>query len=30
VVERTLSWLARSRRRYRDHERRLDHHAQIV
>lgn len=30
VVERTLSWLSRSRRLNRDHERRLDHHAQMV
>lgn len=30
VVERTLSWLARSRRLNRDHERRPDHHAQMV
>jgi transposase len=30
VVERTLSWLSRSRRRNRDHDRRLDHHAQMV
>ncbi|QFQ99915.1 IS5 family transposase [Streptomyces phaeolivaceus] len=30
VVERTLSWLSRSRRLNRDHERRPDHHAQMV
>ncbi|WP_225887653.1 transposase [Streptomyces canus] len=30
VVERTLSWLSRSRRLNRDHDRRLDHHAQMV
>ena len=30
VVERTLSWLSRSRRLNRDHERRLDHHTQMV
>ncbi|MGV0094791.1 IS5 family transposase [Streptomyces californicus] len=30
VVERTLNWLSRSRRLNRDHERRLDHHAQMV
>ncbi|MFB7247770.1 transposase [Streptomyces populi] len=30
VVERTLSQLFRSRRLNRDHERRLDHHAQMV
>jgi transposase len=30
VVERTLSWLARSRRLNRDHERRPDHHQQMV
>ncbi|GAA3909054.1 IS5 family transposase [Streptomyces lacrimifluminis] len=30
VVERTLSWLARSRRLNRDHERRPDHHTQMV
>lgn len=30
VVERTLSWLSRSRRLNRDHERRADHHAQMV
>ncbi|WP_327419135.1 transposase [Streptomyces sp. NBC_01233] len=30
VVERTLSWLSRSRRLNRDYERRLDHHAQMV
>ncbi|MGW1162620.1 transposase [Streptomyces sp. NPDC002519] len=30
VVERTLSWLSRSRRLNRDHERRPDHHQQIV
>jgi transposase len=30
VVERTLSWLSRSLRLNRDHDRRLDHHAQMV
>ncbi|MGJ3558527.1 transposase [Streptomyces sp. INA 01156] len=30
VVERTLSWLSRSRRLNRDHERRPDHHEQMV
>ncbi|MGW3951045.1 IS5 family transposase [Streptomyces sp. NPDC004752] len=30
VVERTLSWLSRSRRLNRDHERRSDHHEQMV
>ncbi|MFJ3924702.1 hypothetical protein [Streptomyces sp. NPDC090022] len=30
VVERTLSWLSRSRRLNRAHERRPDHHAQMV
>ena len=30
VVERTLSWLSRSRRLNRDHDRRVDHHAQMV
>lgn len=30
VVERTLSWLSRSRRLNRDHERRPDHHQQMV
>ncbi|WP_236585066.1 IS5 family transposase [Streptomyces sp. MBT53] len=30
VVERTLSWLSRSRRLNRDHERRADHHQQMV
>jgi transposase len=30
VVERTLGWLARSRRLNRDHERRPDHHAAMV
>jgi transposase len=30
VVERTLGWLARSRRLNRDHERRPDHHVQMV
>jgi transposase len=30
VVERTLSWLTRSRRLNRDHERRPDHHQQMV
>ncbi|KQW02716.1 hypothetical protein ASD08_45115 [Streptomyces sp. Root369] len=30
VVERTLSRLSRSRRLNRDHDRRLDHHAQMV
>ena len=30
VVERTLGWLSRARRLNRDHERRPDHHAQMV
>jgi transposase len=30
IVERTLGWLARSRRLNRDHERRPDHHVQMV
>lgn len=30
VVERTLSWLSHSRRLNRDHERRGDHHEQMV
>jgi transposase len=30
IVERTLGWLSRSRRLNRDHERRPDHHAQMV
>jgi transposase len=30
VVERTLSWLSRSRHLNRDHDSRLDHHAQMV
>ncbi|WP_407991973.1 IS5 family transposase [Kitasatospora sp. CMC57] len=30
VVERTLGWLSRSRRLNRDHERRSDHHVQMV
>jgi transposase len=30
IVERTLGWLARSRRLNRDHERRPDHHEQMV
>jgi len=30
VVERTLGWLSRSRRLNRDHERRVDHHVQVV
>jgi transposase len=30
VVERTLGWLSRARRLNRDHERRPDHHEQMV
>ncbi len=30
VVERTLGWLSRARRLNRDHERRPDHHVQMV
>ncbi|NEA60412.1 transposase [Streptomyces sp. SID13666] len=30
VVERTLGWLSRARRLNRDHERRADHHEQMV
>ncbi|WP_377271626.1 IS5 family transposase [Peterkaempfera sp. SMS 1(5)a] len=30
IVERTLGWLSRSRRLNRDHERRPDHHVQMV